>query len=391
MKLFLILLISILIYANDMYDVNGNLEVKQAHTNITSGSNKYNSNYMLIDTSINTNINLDNSKIVISPSLFITTDNVYNNTVKSEVTPLMALYLNSLYYTYGVSDNLKMSIGLFPFRKGSFYEYSYNGNRLGNLLYGVSDITLQGGMLTYETTNNIFSVGYAKFDMFFKSFKDFKETNGYITYDSYKDSGGVIVIDKFKYNNLYIEFNFMDANQYVNDFKLINTKLFGLGLAYDDEEITGSTYYTILTYNTTNGDTTSLSPINAYFETEQYLFGKFKSYGNTLLVGYKKDIDNIVFNKDLIFNIEYLYRSRGSYSLIAGPPLSDTSYSDIGITFQTSLGVRLNRNNIIKLKYLNYDSNGYSTKYGLSTITNTSGVNNNVKTETVSLCWYYDF
>ena len=53
-----------------------------------------------------------------------------------------------------LTDKLTYHFGLFPFRKGKFYEYSFNGKRAGTDLYTITDVTLQGNILSYQEDIN---------------------------------------------------------------------------------------------------------------------------------------------------------------------------------------------------------------------------------------------
>ena len=70
----------------------------------------------------------------------------------------------------------------------------------------------------------------------------------------------------------------------------------------------------------------------------------------------------------MVFGAEFIHRSEGYHSLLAGEPLSFDSYSNIGDTYNTYVGLRYDKNTIIKLRYYKYDANNKMTKGILSPV-----------------------
>ncbi len=323
----------------------------------------------LLDLNINNDLHFENSKFVTALGLFYTDNKVYNNNVKMFVNESESIRINELYYTQYVNNNLSFSFGLFPFKKGTFYEYGFNGNRSGIGLYTLSDAQLQGGIVTYNKDNYTLQIGSVVYLKYFKPYKDYAKTDNEVTFDSYKDSGMDYITYKYTRDKWYSELMLTNTYQYVNNKKIIDTDTYSLALSYDDEISTGRTYYTIYTYSDSKGDTSSLSPLKVPFSTDYYHFDKFNTKGYSLLLGFKQELDNVLFNKDMVFGLEYLHRSKGYHSLLAGEPFSYDSYSNIGDSYNIHTGIRFNKNTILKLRYYHYDNNGVMTKPMLSTVT----------------------
>lgn len=155
--------------------------------------------------------------------------------------------------------------------------------------------------------------------------------------------------------------------QYLNGVKIIDTNTYSYAISYDDETVTGRTYYSILTLTDSKGDNSSISPYGR-FSNEKYHFDSFKTNGYSWLLGFKQEFDNVIFNRDMVFGTELIHRSEGYHSLLAGEPLSFDSYSNIGDTYNTYLGLRYDKNTIIKLRYYVYDANNKMTKGILSPV-----------------------
>lgn len=384
-KLVIILLLIINVSANNLeHYISGNIEYSYIIDN-TNNANQ-------LDVKVNNDILYGRHGLSFSPGFYMYDNDSYNSIVKEDVSKIRAIYLNELYYTYYTCNKLKFSVGNFPFRKGSFYEYSFNNNRERIGLYSITDITLQGIIATYANDKHTIQIGSVGFEKYFTSYKDYDKGNGNITFDSYKDSGMNFGIYKYKDNKLYLELQLMDIYQYLNGVKIIDTNNAAVGISFNDEKNTGRTYYTILSYSSSTGDTSSLSPIGSSFSTDIYHFDKFKSSGYYYLIGIKQELDNVLFNSDIVLGAELSYRSPGYHSLLAGRPISPHSYGDIGYFANIYAGIRINKNNMFKIRYFHYDNNGLSTKYGLSTESTSSFITDkDDKYDAIILQWYYDF
>ena len=142
MRILFLLIISINIVLSFDMVTSGNVEL--------STMKKKDKNINLIDLNINNDFIFTNSKLATSIGTYQTSSSVYNNNVKTFVDETEIYRINELYYTQYLTDKLSISIGQFPFKKGTFYEYGFNGNRTGIGLYTLSDANLQGGIITYK-------------------------------------------------------------------------------------------------------------------------------------------------------------------------------------------------------------------------------------------------
>jgi len=372
--LIIMILCSLNLYGEIATNISGNIEYSNINTETTynnGDSKQYNINRL--DTTVNVDTYFDSSKFVVSIGYLGTDSDVYNNVVQKDITPLKVLYINEFYYTTNISEHLTVSIGEFTFRKGTFYEHSYTGDKVGNGLYNIIDVNLQGGLVSCITENHVISIGRMYFDKYGKSFYDYGEVNPELSYDSYKGTNVDMLIHKYNKDELYIETNIYDMEQVVNGSPIINTKALGVGISYDNTDNSGILYYSILTKTKSTGDTTSLSPIFVPYKSDKIHFDKFRSNGYSYLLGVKKELDNVIYGKDMTIGFTYTDRSKGYHSLLAGSPMSPMSYSDVGKFYNVNTGLKLNKDTVINLMYSRHDTTGINNKLGLSTLTYETG------------------
>lgn len=381
--LFLLLLTAILGAKDYEYQTSGSFDL--------SNMSYDGKNYQIADVIFNNDVYFDNAKLVFSPGAYYASNGFYNTITRDKVTKLNAVYINELYGSYRLNDHVTMSAGLFPYRKGKFYEHSFNGNRVGMGIYTITDVTLQGWILTHETGDHRVSIGSVGFERFFKSFKDFNEGDGSLTYSSYKDSGKDFI--RYEYDNgaYYFNLGYSDIYQYVNDVKVIDTDLITVAGSYDDEINTGRLYYFIMSYSNSRGDTSSLSPVGMPFSNNDAHFDKFKTTGHYWLVGVKQELDAALFKKDVVLGAEVSYRSPGYHSLISGMPISPHAYADIGYTYNIHAGIRIDKKNLVKLRYFINDNRNQVNKYGLAPVTTELPEDEDRYRDAVMLQWYYEF
>ena len=401
-----------MVYADVTYKNSGSLDYSLTNMN--------NKNVNMVDVIINNDFYIgDNTKIVFSPGVLTDDRGTYNSIVKSNVNKISEVYINELYVSYLLTDNLSIAVGVFPFRKGAFYEYGFNGYRAGNGLYSITDNVLQGFVVSYTLADTVFQIGTVSYQKFFKSSHDYDEKASPITYDSYKGSGMDYFAIKQNLGKWYLDLEVANVYQYMNTVDVIDSNVYSLGVSYDESVTTGRTYYAIASWSQSKGDTGSLAYTYDYsygvyspmykpdpdggqpeppngsqpFHNDSAQYDSFKTSGYFALIGVKQEIDNVIFGKDLVLSAEYAYRSGGYHSLLAGRPLSPHAYADIGNFYNLSAGVRIDKNNMIKLRYYMYDTNGASTKYGFTPVT-TDATNVNgalTRYQAIILQWYYDF
>lgn len=374
-RILFIMLLSLSLFGSELeYALSGTVNLSTQLKNDTKLVNGKVSNTKntIAEIVINNDFYYNKSKLVISPALNKTSQWTYNNVIKKEIPKVELWNFNELYFTQGdviesEYGNISLSVGLFSFRRGTFYEHNYNGTRVGNGLFSNMDIMLQGYLVTHTYGNNTFMIGDLRFEQWFTSQHNRSSTDTTMTYSDYKDSGGLFIMDRYQATDkIFMEFNYYGMDQYVIGKEMLHTDMYGLGLSYDDSEETGRTYYTILTYNETKGNNKFLSPrLNWPINTPSTKFGEFSNTGYSILGGIKQELDQLVFSKDFVIGGEVIYKAPGYHSLLAGNPFSTYSYTDIGYTYNLSVGMHYDKNTLIKLRYTEYNPTK-ATKYGLS-------------------------
>lgn len=399
--LMLIMFMSLLLGKNWDYKFSGNINLTTELSNNTRLINGKELEHKLTTGEITFNNDIyykDKTKISLSPTLNKTSNMTYNNVIKKEIPKIEMWAMNEAYITQKLLEtnygDLSISGGLFSFRKGTFYEHNYNGKRVGNGLFSNMDIMLQGIIVTHTYENNTLMIGDLRYERWMYTNHNVSNQDTVMSYRDYKDSGGIFIMDKLQLTDkIYTEFNYYGIDQYAIGKKMMSTDFFGLGLSYDDSEESGRTYYTILTYNKTKGNNQFLSPVlNWSINTPSTKFGSFENNGYSVLVGMKQELDQLVFDKDVVIGGEVIYKGKGYHSILAGNPFSPYSYCDIGLTYNLSAGIRLDKDKLVKLRYTKYEPNG-STKYGLSNdYTDSKNVPTSIdKSNQVVLEFYYDF
>lgn len=349
------------------------------------------SNVHLADIVFNNDIDIGNNKVSISPGYFVSSSNIYNTVSKDYVNRISAVYLNEFYYSRRITNNLNVSIGHFSFRKGSLYEHGYNNKRVGDGIYSLTDTTLQGIIVSYTSEHHTYKAGLLGFDSLFKSFKDYSATDGSITYDSYKDSGFRLLSHSYRKDKIYLETQLVDIYQYINGNIITSTKAINLAGSYDDAEYSGTTYYGIVSIRKSNGDSSFLSPTGVSYSDELYNFNRFKTNSFYVLLGIKQELDSVIANRDIVIGAEVSHRSPGYHGLIAGRPISTFSYADIGTIYNIYSGYRINKDNILKVRYIHIDTDK-AIKYGATPVHGSdSELRQNIDKDTVVLEYRYDF
>ena len=348
-----------------------------------------------VDLIYNTDIYFDNSsKLVVSPGIFTNDGRTYNSVVKQDVDSIQEIYINELYFSKALTEELTISLGIFPFRKGTFYEYGFNGYRSGNGIYSVTDVVMQGGILTYTKDEHVIQLGSLAYEKYIDSWYDVKDRDVMYNLTRFKNSKMDYMTYKYINDKFYNEIQYAKVKQDLDKYEIISTDVITLATSFNNESSTGRTYYTILSVSKSKGDTTTVAPNHIPNTNDPtYHFGTFNTSGWYGLVGIKQELDSFIFNKDVVISMEYAYRSPGYHNLLKGKPISPNAYADIGDFYNFSVGVRLDKNNMIKLRYYVYDTRNESTKIGFAPIaTPASNVpNSRTRYDSITLHWYLDF
>lgn len=297
----------------------------------------------------------DTFKLSTSLGLFTTDGAVYNDGSKQFINELTMLKINELYITSYLTENYHISVGLFPFNKGSFYEHNFNGKKTGTSVYTLTDLTMQGVIDTYIKDDQRVQLGSVYYDKFMVSHYDLNNES-YL--DRYQDSSIDFISYRLIEDNIHKELLFTNTKQQLDGNVIMDTYTSTVALSYDDEEYSGIVYYGIATKSYTDVDG-SVTIDNKDTKVD----------GHSLLLGIKKEADRLLFGKyDMTFGIEYLKRSTGYHSLLIGKPLSYQSYSDVGDNIYITTGVRFTSNLLFKIKYYRYDSKGKTTSLPYSIV-----------------------
>lgn len=342
------------------------------------------------DLIINNDTYREHDKFTVALGVQLSEGNLYNTTVKSNVGNVNLYRFNELYYSRYLGSGVSFSVGLFPFKNGRFYEYSNTGHRKGIGIYMLTDATMQGIIFTKKFKDSKIQIGDVAYERFFKSYVDYEKGSGEITLDSHKDSSFKYISYSRDKNNIYTNIVLGKISQYLNGRNILDTDTATFEVSYDDEVNSGRVYYGLATYSRTQGDTAGIIKGVGRYSDSKTRFDTVNTSGMFYLIGVKQELDSIIFKRDVLLGVEYMYREPGTHSLLAGQPLSKLSYSDIGATKTAYVGVRVDKDKLIKLKYCKYESKGMATK-GLFTTEYTSDYGEDLSNESLMLELYIDF
>jgi len=302
----------------------------------------------------------DDTKTVIDLGYVGSDNEMYNNMFKDTMRAISIFYVNELYVSKGIGD-YTINVGQFMFRKGTFHEYSFNGNRVGNGIYGTIEDNMQGLIVTKRIdSTSAMAIGKVWTNKWFDTI-----VNDYKQKDFYTDSNAWLLIYKKQIQDVYAEANAYRVNTYMNGNDIGNTNLLNVGADYNKEDTTGVILYGFMSYSESELDTTKLSPIGRGFETKSIFFGEHKSSGLMTLLGFKKLYD--IGTKEYFAGAEVEHITEGYHNHAIGKPFELYEYSNIGITKNIYAGIKLNRNATLRLRYCVFDSSGKAYKNGLNT------------------------
>lgn len=326
---------------------------------------KYSNTQMMVyEANLNNDLYFkDDYKLATSVGWYSTNKPVFNNNSKILEAKVNAVRLNELYLTRYLGDGWSTSIGQFPFVKGRFHEHNFNGSRKGIGLYTLTDLNMQGAIVTKRfNKNHSVQIGSVAFEKYFRTYNDRNEEDSRASYHDYKDSGMKFISYKYERDEWYFETIATDMKLMVRDHEIANSDTLTFALEYSDEVRTGATYYGLITFSNTSGDNSPLSNSGGHHEHPSDRYGEYKTNGKFYLLGVKKEFDHVLFGKDVVAGVEYMKKEEGYHSLLAGKPLSYESSADLGEVWNTFIGLRLDKSKLLKLKYYRYDSNGQQTK-----------------------------
>lgn len=378
MKIIWLIIIITYIHSSELkHDFTGSLELSLQSDNKN------------VELNLNNDFIYKDFKFTISPSFYKNTNPIYSSVTKSDFKPVTSVYLNELYITYRLNNKVSCSIGEFPFRKGTFYEYSYNYNKAGIGILGTTDSSFQGYICSYIDGNGIYQIGdvsYRRWGSLSHYISDVEDDG---TFNAYNDSGMKYFSYKRSMNKWYTEIQLMNMKQMMFQEEIISTKAGAIAISYDDSIDTGRVYYGIGIITDSNGNTATLSPFGIPVINDDVHLDEFETNGYHYLLGVTQELDKVIFNRDMSVGIEYSYRSEGFHSLLAGPPFNNYSYGDTGSFMNTFIGIRYDSNTLFKLRYERHDNEGTFIKKGFVPVERE--LNDERITERVMLQLYLDF
>jgi len=274
---------------------------------------------------------------------------IYSRTYNSIVLKKQFFELSELVLNYHITSNNILSAGLFSFKYGAFSEFTRIGVAQTDSLSTLYYLNLTG--LFYTNYYNGFKtqIGYGLRNKKFKLPED--------RYDSAKTGSDIIFLFlSKKINKSSFKLNFgsskittekMTLPFQQNTHKLVNIgrlNIGGLGYEYDDREDTGNLYYGILGISETHFNGVKASPINQPLKLPGvFLSNEGKKTGYSLLLGYKKQFDTQLFNKDLYSGIEYFHASKYWMSYTSDKyNVGYYSWGNLGDSYKFYTGVELN-------------------------------------------------
>jgi len=326
-----------------------------------------------------------------------TNEEIYNNIIDDSIPPQEYFEIEEL-YGYIIKEDLILNIGVLPFKRGTFSNYSWNKGYIGNGLFTIVDIPLQGLILAYNNpVYGSIALGYIWHDEFIKTKYILNDVNGGLLSSKtktkdIKGSNGPFMIYRKKLDKFLFEFNYFRLNLILNNIKLTTSNILGTGLAWDDISDSGLVIYSILTGSTTKGDSSVMNPSKTSYINDEYHLGKIDTSGYSFLLGSKYYIDNSFIPKELSIGFEYFTTSPGNITLNTGKPYNMYGYANYGNTYNIWTELRCNKNFDIILRGMYYDNNDINLKYGgvTETTTNLKDVDNSNKTMFI-LQFQYNF
>ena len=313
-----------------------------------------------IDIVVNYDKIIGKDKFTLSQGYF-RSPKMYNILYGDRLKPISMYYINELSYEKVIFDNLSITGGVLPFKNGTFQEHSFTGDISGNGLMLSGYQNVNGLFLSYKYKNFLNIIGYSVKDLLIQTEYNLNGSSPVVTTSSgsydYKGSGGVFLISKYNEGKHTVELNYFNVDIQINDNKLVNNSLYGIGYSWDDTEYTGNLFYGILMYSRVKGNSKSLNDGNEYIRDDIH-FGPINTTGYQYLLGYKYIHDLDWFKREVFFNVEYVKTEPGFLSLSVGKPFSAYSSGALGVIYNFSVGVNYDKHLTFKGRYCMYKSDG---------------------------------
>lgn len=288
---------------------------------------------------------------ITSTITFINHSEVYGRSYNSVILEESYYEISEFMLNFNLTKKSVLSLGIFNFKNSKFSEYKsidlVNSDALLTLYY----LQFPGIIYTNHLENNRFHLGYAR------RFKNFPIEDRYE--HSTEGSDLLYAFDTINYKNFETTFNASTslikynslADETIQDLGRLS--LFGVGLRLDNSDTTGESYYGIGAVSITDFDGTSISPTGKELSGPSYNFSDEDSRdGYSLLLGYNKIFDDVLFDRSLSITAEYFYASKYWVSYVADTDnLYNYSWGRLGHTIQLSNRIELYDDLTVNLMY----------------------------------------
>jgi hypothetical protein len=267
-------------------------------------------------------------------------------------------FFRSLYMSYSPNDNLSFGVGVLPLSNSFPMQYTSDYYQDGEGLTIINDMDPLAAFIKYRfSDSNRIIVGFGSTDTYIipsgRYINEHLEEDTYslfltqtITYDKFK------IINDFKYSN--VKYNNSDMG------KLYNA---GTGIAWDDSEYSGYTFYNIFALslydsNAKNVESLLLADNPAFTPAVISSYPSFFAFSNDTykgaanLFGFRKDID--ILNFESFINIEWFHTFGDWASMNKGSPYNSNCNHMSNIrddSYFINYGIRINELSTLQINY----------------------------------------
>lgn len=294
----------------------------------------------------------------------VRTNVAYNAVMRDYIKELTMVYINNLYVTKLIADNISMTLGTISFNNGDISNCVTGKESKSNGVHPVINHIVNGGFLTYVQDNLTVSVGYGGLELGYKVVANIEGQCREITDSALSDRGSTSYFVLMKYHNKKqaFEFNYYKPYIVLEDKDVGTAEIAALTYNYDDNLNSGNVFYGLLSGSKLVGDSSVL--MGFPYVTDKIHLDKIDATGWMSIVGYKKYMD--IHDRDIYIGIEHQYIKDGYFTLNKGAPYSLRSYADYGNTYITYIGAEWSKNLEVYLRYSRYvNDSGYLKDGGL--------------------------
>jgi len=299
------------------------------------------------------------NKFVVSVNYTGFNKSSYNNKYKIPIGDFHVLNATNFYYSRKLLNDFIFTIGIINYKTPRFNNNTIYNSINGIGIYGLIDFELESCLITYKKKNFDITTGViskGKYvdttyvlntnnhtDLTSKLLKAFNGSNGYVTIINYKQN------DKLSYS-----FNYYNYKEFIYNIKSKTLNLVGFETKYDRTSTVGDMFYGILSISKTNGDSSGFKKIDKPNKISNKYYGKYKTNGYNLLLGYNYTIDEFYGKHSMMLGCEYKYSSDGYDNIAIGAPFSLNNGGAVGSTIKLYGIYTVNRNFLLNIMYGKY-------------------------------------